>query len=93
MKMPKEKLISYFINLVGIVLIFLLLSALFRSGILGTRNDYVKGICTTACYTIVLVCSLNLLVGFMGEFSLGHAGFMSVGAYASAIVTNALVGT
>lgn len=37
-------------------------------------------------YTII-VCSLNLLTGYMGEFSLGHAGFMSIGAYASAIVT------
>ena len=48
------------------------------------------GIATTACYTIIVVTSLNLLVGVMGEFSLGHAGFMSVGAYASAVLTNAI---
>lgn len=88
--MPKEKLISYLINLAGILLLFFALCALFGSGILGTRNAYIQGICTTACYTIVLVSSLNLLTGFMGEFSLGHAGFMSVGAYASAIATNYL---
>lgn len=92
MKVPKEKLISYFINLVGIVVLFLLFVALFQSGVLGSRTNYVKGIFTTACYTIVLVASLNLLVGILGEFSLGHAGFMSVGAYASAIFTNALAG-
>ncbi len=92
MKMPKEKLISYLINLVGIVVLFLLFVALFQSGVLGSRTNYVKGIFTTACYTIVLVASLNLLVGILGEFSLGHAGFMSVGAYASAIFTNALAG-
>lgn len=89
-KMPKEKKISYMINLAGILAVFFLLYALFQSNILGARTAYIKGICTTACYTIVLVSSLNLLVGFMGEFSLGHAGFMSVGAYASAIVTTAL---
>ena len=61
-----------------------MLAALFESNILGSRTNYVKGICTTACYTIIMVASLNLLTGFMGEFSLGHAGFMSVGAYASA---------
>lgn len=77
-------------NLAGIFVLFFLLYGLFQSGILGTRTAYIKGICTTACYTIVLVASLNLLVGFMGEFSLGHAGFMSVGAYVSAIVTTAL---
>ena len=92
MKMPKEKLISYLINLIGIVVLFLLFVALFQSGVLGSRTNYVKGIFTTACYTIVLVASLNLLVGILGEFSLGHAGFMSVGAYASAIFTNALAG-
>lgn len=92
MKMPREKIISYIINLVGILALFFLLFALFESGILGSRTSYVKGICTTACYTIVMVASLNLLVGFMGEFSLGHAGFMSVGAYASAVVTTALAG-
>ena len=90
MKMPKEKLISYLINLAGILLLFFALCALFGSGVLGTRNAYIQGICTTACYTIVLVSSLNLLTGFMGEFSLGHAGFMSVGAYASAIATSYL---
>lgn len=63
---------------------------LFESGVFGTRSDYFKGICTTACYTIIMVASLNLLTGFMGEFSLGHAGFMSVGAYSSAVVTNLL---
>lgn len=92
MKMPKEKIISYLINLAGIVVIFLLFVLLFQSGVLGSRTNYVKGIFTTACYTIVLVSSLNLLVGILGEFSLGHAGFMSVGAYASAIFTNALAG-
>ena len=86
--MPKEKLISYLINLAGILLLFFALCALFGSGVLGTRNAYIQGICSTACYTIVLVSSLNLLTGFMGEFSLGHAGFMSVGAYASAIATS-----
>lgn len=39
-----------------------------------------------------MVTSLNLVVGFMGEFSMGHAGFVSVGAYVSAIVSGALAG-
>ena len=32
-------------------------------------------------YSIILAVSLNLVVGFLGELSLGHAGFMCVGAY------------
>lgn len=90
MKKIKNKKIAYLINFIGICLIFGLLMLLFESGVFGTRSDYFKGICTTACYTIIMVASLNLLTGFMGEFSLGHAGFMSVGAYSSAVVTNLL---
>ncbi len=83
---------TYLINFIGICLIFFAFSILFNSGVLGTRTNYIKGVFTTASYTIIMVTSLNLLTGFMGEFSLGHAGFMSVGAYSSAIVTNMLVG-
>ena len=90
MSISREKKISYLINAVALLILFDILSMLFQSGILGSKNAYIQGICTTACYTIVLVSSLNLLTGFMGEFSLGHAGFMSVGAYASAIATSYL---
>lgn len=85
--MKKDRKISYLINAAGILVLFLLFYAVFQSGVLGIRTTYIKGICTTACYTIIMVTSLNLLVGFMGEFSLGHAGFMSVGAYMSAVFT------
>ncbi|NLY18040.1 MAG: branched-chain amino acid ABC transporter permease, partial [Clostridiaceae bacterium] len=36
---------------------------------------------------IILAISLNLITGFTGQFSLGHAGFMSIGAYTCAIIT------
>lgn len=36
---------------------------------------------------IILAVSLNLITGFTGQFSLGHAAFMSIGAYASGIIT------
>ncbi len=88
--MPKNVKIAYVINFAGLLLLFAALYILFETGVFGTRTDYFKGIATTACYTIIMVTSLNLLVGVMGEFSLGHAGFMSVGAYASAVLTNML---
>lgn len=90
--MSKKTLLSYFINLLGVLAVFGLFVLLFESGVLGSSTTYVKGICTTACYTIIMVASLNLIVGCMGEFSLGHAGFVSVGAYTSAIVSGALAG-
>ena len=81
---------SYLLNAVGVALVFALLTGLFAANAFGTSTTYIQGICTTACYTIIMVTSLNLVVGFMGEFSLGHAGFVSVGAYVSAIVSGAL---
>ncbi|MDD5863097.1 MAG: branched-chain amino acid ABC transporter permease [Firmicutes bacterium] len=90
--MDKRHKLSYLLNAVGVAAVFALLMLLFASGIFGTSTTYIQGICTTACYTIIMVASLNLVVGFMGEFSLGHAGFVSVGAYASAIVSGALAG-
>ena len=84
--------ISYLINAAAVTAVFGLLMLVFASGVLGTSTTYIQGIATTACYTIIMVTSLNLVVGFMGEFSLGHAGFVSVGAYVSAIVSGALAG-
>ena len=90
--MERRVKISYVINFLGVLGVFLLFVLLFESRIFGAATQYIKGICTTACYTIIMVASLNLVVGCMGEFSLGHAGFVSVGAYASAIVSGALTG-
>ena len=40
--------------------------------------------------TIVSIVGLNILVGYCGQLSIGHAGFMAVGAYTTAILTNSL---
>ena len=39
---------------------------------------------------IILASSLNLINGFAGQFSLGHAGFMAIGAYTSAVITTSM---
>lgn len=41
-------------------------------------------------YYIILAVSLNLVCGFLGELTLGHAGFMSIGAYIGSIITTRL---
>ena len=90
--MEKQIKRSYLLNILGVLFVFLLFVLLFENRVFGASTQYIKGICTTACYTIIMVASLNLVVGCMGEFSLGHAGFVSVGAYTSAIVSSALAG-
>ena len=91
--MTKRRLASYGLNLVGVALLYAAITLAFTFNAFGKSTTYIQGICTTACYTIIMVTSLNLVVGFMGEFSMGHAGFVSVGAYVSAIVSGALAGT
>lgn len=53
----------------------------------GTVNDFFSDTLTLIGINIILGVSLNLINGFTGQFSIGHAGFMSVGAYISAIIT------
>lgn len=50
-------------------------------------NPYSKMVLITVGINIILCASLNLVNGYMGEFSVGHAGFMALGAYASAVMT------
>jgi len=50
-------------------------------------NPYYFQILMLVGINIVLAVSLNLVNGFTGQFSIGHAGFMAVGAYASAMFT------
>lgn len=88
----KKHAIPYLTSALGVAAVFGIMMLIFASNVFGTSTTYFQGICTTACYTIIMVASLNLVVGYMGEFSLGHAGFVSVGAYISAITSNALAG-
>jgi branched-chain amino acid transport system permease protein len=66
------------------ILSYLLLETLNRLGIL---NSYLLQIIMLAGINIIMTISLNLVNGFTGQFSIGHAGFMGVGAYSSAVVT------
>lgn len=50
-------------------------------------NEYIQLILMYIGINIILSTSLNLINGYMGEFSVGHAGFMAVGAYVSALLT------
>lgn len=53
-------------------------------------SQYYQIILTSMCINIILAVSLNLINGFTGQLSLGHAGFMAVGAYMAVVMTNRL---
>lgn len=71
------------VTLIIIAVIYALVQALLSAGIIS--NFYEITIATIAI-NIILAVSLNLVTGFTGQLSLGHAGFMSIGAYAAAII-------
>lgn len=50
----------------------------------GSISSLMKGLLVPLCVYVIAAISLNLVVGISGELSLGHAGFMCVGAYSSA---------
>jgi branched-chain amino acid transport system permease protein len=56
----------------------------------NSYNPYFLDIAVTCGINITLAASLNLINGFTGQFSLGHAGFMAIGAYSSAFLTTNL---
>jgi branched-chain amino acid transport system permease protein len=56
----------------------------------GGYNPYFLDIAVTCGINVTLAVSLNLINGYTGQFSLGHAGFMAVGAYAAAVLTTTL---
>lgn len=89
MKISKTVLKSYLINTVAIVLIFIILSVLTNVGVL---NKYLQGIVMLICINIILATSLNITTGFLGQIALGHAGFMSIGAYSAALFSQTIVG-
>lgn len=53
----------------------------------GSVSSLVKGQLVPICAYIVMAVSLNLTVGILGELSLGHAGFMSVGAFSGVVMS------
>ena len=56
----------------------------------GTIKGSTSLLLTQMAYSVVLAVSLNLVVGFLGELSLGHAGFMCAGAYIGCFTANLL---
>ena len=71
-----------------VITAFLIVSA--SLALTGYMNRSTQNLLTQIAYSIILAVSLNLVVGFLGELSLGHAGFMCVGAYLGCFLANYL---
>ena len=83
-KKIKKSTVSSFVNY-GIVIVLYTIFQILSST--GSLTRQVSGLLIPVCAYIVMALSLNLVVGISGELSLGHAGFMSIGAFSGVIVS------
>ena len=77
--------LKHCINYIGVTLFLVLMIILDSFGMIPRSTI---GLLSRIAYSIILAVSLNLVVGFLGELSLGHAGFMCVGAYIGCFCAN-----
>ena len=85
-KTTRSNIITY-----GIVIVaFVVMQALIMT---GNLSNSLTGQLVPICVYICMAVSLNLTVGILGELSLGHAGFMSVGAFTGVVVAMSLQNT
>lgn len=79
----KSNLITYGMVIAAYVIIQILINT-------GNISNLLKGLMVPLCTYAILAVSLNLTVGILGELSLGHAGFMCLGAFASAFFSSCM---
>lgn len=82
----RDALISFGIVIVAFIVVQIMIMT-------GNISSSLKGQLVPICAYVVMAVSLNLTVGILGELSLGHAGFMSVGAFAGIVATTSLAET
>jgi branched-chain amino acid transport system permease protein len=79
-----KRINGFWISIVLALVFFVAVQLLISGGILNTF--YINTLFFIVI-NIILAVSLHLIIGITGQFSIGHAGFLAVGAYASAIMT------
>ncbi len=84
----RNRLIYNIVTYAVVIVAFIVLQSMIAN---KTITRSLKGQLVPICCWVVMAVSLNLVIGFSGELSLGHAGFMSIGAYTGAIVSGWLL--
>lgn len=80
--MKKSK--QFWLFIIAAVLVYTVVQVFIAN---GTMNQFYSNTLIFIAINIILAVSLHLVIGITGQFSIGHAGFLAVGAYISAIVT------
>lgn len=80
-----NNMITYAIVVVAYIVVQILMGT-------GHMSSLMKGLLVPFCIYVIMAVSLNLTVGILGELSLGHAGFMCVGAFSGALFSKCMKG-
>ena len=83
-KAKRKRLIYNLVTFALVIAAYVILQSMIDAKAISRS---LKGLLVPICAWIVMAVSLNLVIGFSGELSLGHAGFMSIGAYTGAIIS------
>ena len=86
-KTMKKSSKDAFITYAMVVIVYLIIQAMVMS---GSMSSLMQGMLVPLCTYSIVAIGLNLCVGYLGELSLGHAGFMCVGAFSSAFFTKCM---
>ena len=89
-KMKKNRLKNNLITYAIVIVAFAVMQTLQST---GNLSSLMSGLLVPICVYVILAISLNLVVGISGELSLGHAGFMCIGAFASAFFSKCTLNT
>ena len=76
----------YLINFLALIVVFAVITLMGQLGG-GTMKLKIAPSIWQCSYLIIMAASLNLVLGYLGQLSLGHCGFMAVGAYAAALIS------
>ena len=82
-KVTKDHLVTYGMVLAAYVIVQIMLAS-------GSLSSLMQGLLVPLTIYSIVAIGLNLCVGYLGELSLGHAGFMCVGAFSSAFFTKCM---
>ena len=88
-KLKRQSFAGDMITYAMVVVAYIIVEIVLKT---GSMSSLMKGLLVPLCTYSIMAVSLNLVVGISGELSLGHAGFMCVGAFASALWTNLMNG-
>lgn len=86
MKMKKSSR-DAFITYAMVIIVYIIIQAMVMT---GAMSSLMQGLLVPLCTYSIVAIGLNLCVGYLGDLSIGHAGFMCVGAFASAFFTKCM---